>query len=305
MASGTAKRFRARIYKQGPNPYVDVPQRVTRAFASHARAGRISVEGTLNGTPILATLVPMGKGGHRLYVNGGMRSATGVAVGDTVSFQLRAISRDAVPLPPDVVEALRSANGAEAALGALTPSHRRELLHYINDARTPRTRRRRIETTIQHALGKGVPAGRKGRDRPLWTCPRCGNEFVNKNQYHSCKRYTLNELFAARPPHIRGLFDRLRGMVEACGPVKVLPHRDMVGFMVRVRFAGAVPRTRWMDVALWLPRRVEDPRFHKIETVSPDVNVHLLRITDPEQLDDQVAAWIEDAYAMGRQEPPT
>ena len=87
--------------------------------------------------------------------------------------------------------------------------------------------------------------------------------------------------------------------------MKVLPHRDMVGFMVRVRFAGTVPKTRWIDVALWLPRRVEAPRFHKIDTAYPDTNVHLLRITDPEQLDEQVAAWTEKAYAMGRQEPPT
>ena len=120
MASATAKRFRAEIYKQGPNPYVDVPQRVTRAFASPARAGRISVQGTLNGTPILATLVPVGKGRHRLYVNGGMRSATGVAVGDTVSFQLRAISPDSVPLPSDLAQIHRRDDyaAAERAIGA-------------------------------------------------------------------------------------------------------------------------------------------------------------------------------------------
>jgi hypothetical protein len=32
-------------------------------------------------------------------------------------------------------------------------------------------------------------------------------------------------------------------MVEACGPVRLVPYENKVGFMVRVRFAGAVPRS--------------------------------------------------------------
>jgi hypothetical protein len=74
-------RFRATIRKEGPNPYVDVPDRVSRAFAHYAKAGRIPVEGTLDGTAIRATLMPVRGGGHRLYVGGGMRAAAGVGGG--------------------------------------------------------------------------------------------------------------------------------------------------------------------------------------------------------------------------------
>ena len=109
MASAKAQRFRATVLRQGPNPYVDIPERVSLAFAQLARAGRISVIGKLNDSPILATLVPSGKGRHRLYVNGGMRSAAGVGVDDTVSLELRATSPDAVPLPADLADALRRA----------------------------------------------------------------------------------------------------------------------------------------------------------------------------------------------------
>ncbi len=291
------------IQKQGPNPYVDIPERVSRAFASQARAGRITVVGRLNRTPIQATLVPVGKGRHRLYVNGGMRSAAAVGVGDSVSLTLQAVLPDTVRLPADVEAGLKRIQGAIAAFNALSPSHRRELLRYVNDARTPETRARRIERTAGEVLGKSPStAGRGAKKRPLWTCPKCGNQFVNKNQYHSCKRYNLSDLFAGKPARIRRLFDRFRQMVEACGPVKVLPYRDKVGFMMRVRFAGAVPRKRWLDVGFWLPRRVEHPRFFKIETIAPNANVHLLRITEPEQLDEQVAAWIQEAYAVGCQE---
>ncbi len=100
---------------------------------------------------------------------------------------------------------------------------------------------------------------------------------------------------------IRELFDRLRAMVGACGPVKVVAYRDRVGFMVRVRFAGAVPRTRWLEIGFWLTRRVEHPRFDKVETIYPKVHIHLLRITEPADLNGEVAAWLEEAYAVGCQ----
>jgi len=30
--------------------------------------------------------------------------------------------------------------------------------------------------------------------------------------------------------------------------------------MVRVRFAGAVPKKRWLDIGFWIPRRILRPR---------------------------------------------
>ena len=302
-AKAETRRFRATIKKQGPNPYVEVPEGVSRALAEFARASRISVEGKLNGATVRATLVPAGKGRHRLYVNGGMRRAAGVGVGDTVSFELRGTSYDEVRPPEDVAGALLKVESAAAAFDALSPSHRRELLRYVDDARSLKTRQRRIQSTIEHVLGGETPGKRKAPDRPLWTCPKCGNEFVNKNQYHSCGRYSLSDLFAGKPEHIRRIFDRFREMVEACGPIKVLPYRDMVGFVVRVRFAGAVPKTQWLDIGLWLPRRVEHARFHKVETIYPNAHTHVLRVADAGQLDEEVAGWTREAYALGCQRP--
>ncbi len=72
--------------------------------------------------------------------------------------------------------------------------------------------------------------------------------------------------------------------------------------MVRVRFAGTIPRTRWLEIGFWLSRRIESPRFRKIETIYPNAHVPLLRITEAAQLDREVAAWLREAYAVGCQE---
>jgi hypothetical protein len=298
---GRLQRFRATIAKHGVNAFVDVPARISGAFAGHARAGRITVEGTLNGAPFRATLVPTRGGPHRLFVNGGMRSAAGVGVGDVVSIGVQATAPEAVRPPRDVAGALRRA-GVLEAFNRLPPSHRRELLRYVADARTPETRARYIRRCIDHVRGTPVPSGSRRPSPALWTCPACGHQFVNRNQWHSCARVDLDEPFRGRPARIRELFDRLRATVESMGPVTLVPYRHRVAFMVRVRFAGAVPRSRWLEVGLWLTRRLDDPRFRKVETIAPNVHLHLLRIEDASQIDAQVAGWLREAYAVGCQE---
>ena len=52
MAKVPTQQFQATIYKQGPNPFVDVPEQVSLSFSDYAQAGRISVEGKLDETSI-------------------------------------------------------------------------------------------------------------------------------------------------------------------------------------------------------------------------------------------------------------
>ncbi len=300
----TFSSFEARIRTQGPNPYVDVPPRVAETHEEFSQSGRIPVEGFLNETPFRATLIPIGKDRHRLYVNGGMRSAAAVGVGDTVAVRLRGVPLGEVNAPADVAARIAQDRGAAAAFDALSPSHRRELLRYIDDARSPATRRKRVQATIDGLLGRETSApARAPTHRDPWTCPDCGKEFVNRNQFHSCHRVELDDLFADKPAHIRVLFDRLSAIIQALGPVTVVPSRDLIAFMVRVRFVSAVPRKRWLDVGLWLPHRVEDSRFHKVETVVLNAHIHMLRLTEASQLDDEaVHRWLGDAYAVGKQD---
>ena len=138
----------------------------------------------------------------------------------------------------------------------------------------------------------------------MWTCPKCGHRFVNTNQWHSCRRYSLEQVFARSDPAVRDLFERLRAMVVAVGPAHEQAYRDQVAFLVRVRFLAATPRKRWLDVGFWLPRRIDSPRFHKVETLTPTNHVHLLRITEDGQLDDEVLGWIREGYRVGEQKQP-
>ena len=52
---------------------------------------------------------------------------------------------------------------------------------------------------------------------PLWTCPRCGRPFANRNQPHSCGRHTVEEHLAGKSPAVRALYAGFAALVEAGG----------------------------------------------------------------------------------------
>jgi hypothetical protein len=116
---------------------------------------------------------------------------------------------------------------------------------------------------------------------------------------HSCEKHSLDEPFREKPAEILRLFDAVRQIVEAIGPVTLVPYRDRVAFMVRVRFAGVRPGRSWLDVDFWLTRRIESPRFKRIETLSPYAHVFTVRVTDPADVDSELAGWLREAYSVG------
>jgi hypothetical protein len=137
---------------------------------------------------------------------------------------------------------------------------------------------------------------------PLWTCPKCGAKFVSANMWHSCGRYRLEDLFAHSEPHVFELFQKLKRMVNACGPSTMIPQKTRVVFMVRMRFAGATVRKTGLRIGLILERRLpDDPRLEAIETFGPYSHGHYFRIDRADQLDSVMQRWIREAYDCGTQ----
>jgi hypothetical protein len=137
---------------------------------------------------------------------------------------------------------------------------------------------------------------------PLWRCPRCRRQFANRNQSHACRPpATLASHFAGKPKALRAIFDKLRTIAKKNGQVIVLPEKTRIAFQVRMSFAAFVIRKNWIDGHVVLARRVENPRFRRIETFSPRNHLHAFRFESLEEIDNEVAAWFAEAYRVGEQ----
>jgi hypothetical protein len=138
-------------------------------------------------------------------------------------------------------------------------------------------------------------------DPPLWRCDRCGREFANANQSHSCGQHSLEDHFRGRSPEIRALYDAVVEALSGIGPVRVIPEKTRIAFQVRMSFAQVTPRSRWLDGHVVLARRLESPRFRKVETFSARNHLHAFRLHELAEVDDEFRSWLAEAYLVGQQ----
>ena len=163
------KSFSAIIAKIGINPYVHVPEDVLNALFKQAgkTKGPIPVRGTINGKRFKQTLVKYQRA-WRLYVNGEMRRAAGVDVGDEARIKLEFDPEPRVEsMPSKLEDALSKNKAAKTAFEKLPSSRQKEMLRYLNSMKTETSLERNIEKIIRHLLGekpKGLHHLLEGRD---------------------------------------------------------------------------------------------------------------------------------------------
>lgn len=163
------KSYSAKIAKIGINPYMNVPEDVLQALFKQAgkATGPIPVRGTIDGKRFKQTLVKY-QGAWRLYINGEMRQAAGVDVGDQAHVK---VEFDPVPRtekkPAKFLQALSKSKAAKIAFEKLAPSRQKEMLRYLNSMKTETSLERNIEKILQHLLGekpKGLHHLLEGRE---------------------------------------------------------------------------------------------------------------------------------------------
>lgn len=126
--------------------------------------------------------------------------------------------------------------------------------------------------------------------------------FANRNQTHTCRPLgDLGRHFQGKDPAVRAIFDRLLEAARTIGPFEVLPEKTRIALQARMSFAALMPKKKWLDGHVVLARRIESPRFRRIDTYSRQNIVHAFRLVSMAEVDDEVRSWFAEAYAVGRQ----
>jgi hypothetical protein len=138
---------------------------------------------------------------------------------------------------------------------------------------------------------------------PLWVCPACERAFANRQQTHTCAPLgDVDTHFEGTDPWVRQTFDHVLETVRESGPVLVLAEKTRIALQVRMSFAAFVPRKNWLNGHLILARRVDTPRFYKVEVYSPRNVLHAFRLHEPEEVDADFGGWLSEAYWVGEQQ---
>jgi hypothetical protein len=133
----------------GGGAFVRVPPEVVAALGAK---GRTAVRATFDGVPYRGSIVSMGDG-KVLGVLKQIRDDLGKRLGDTVTVT---VEHDDAPRTVDVPADLRAALGQAGladAFAALSYTHQREHVVWIDEAKKPETRARRIQRTVERLQG--------------------------------------------------------------------------------------------------------------------------------------------------------
>jgi hypothetical protein len=129
----------------GTTTGIEVPEAAVAALGGGKRP---AVTVTINGASFGTTLGSMG-GRVMIPLSAERRALTGTAGGDQVDVT---IALDAAPkeiVVPDDLTAALEANGLRARFDSLAPSHRKEHVRAIEEAKAAETRARRIDKAIE------------------------------------------------------------------------------------------------------------------------------------------------------------
>ncbi|MBV9172385.1 MAG: YdeI/OmpD-associated family protein, partial [Chloroflexi bacterium] len=121
---------------------------------------RVRIKGTINGKPFAATANPWRDNSHVVTFNQKMRVELGLNGDEDVEVEF-AIDNSPVEskIPDDLLAALLAAAGAEEAFRKLAASHRKECIVWIEEAKQPATRARRIEKTVTKIVERITTGG--------------------------------------------------------------------------------------------------------------------------------------------------
>jgi hypothetical protein len=120
---------------------------------------------------------------------------------------------------------------------------------------------------------------------------------------HSCGRYSVEQFLAGKSQHAISLYECFAALLHECGPVRIAPAKTRIGFQVRMIFAAVNKLSdRGLEAHVVLTRRLQSPRFRRIEALTPKCYVHHFKLESLSEMDEEVKAWLCEAYQVGTQQ---
>jgi hypothetical protein len=139
-------------------------------------------------------------------------------------------------------------------------------------------------------------------DNPMWTCPKCKQKFVNKNQSHSCGNWTVEEFLSGKTDHSVKLFNSFLDEFRTIGDFELHPVKTRVALLTMIRFASINKiGSDFVDGHLVLVEPMEDDCFRRVENLGDRFYVHHFRITDISQIR-ELRPFMKKAYAVGQRD---
>ena len=135
----------------------------------------------------------------------------------------------------------------------------------------------------------------------MWICPRCNQKFVNRNQSHSCGRYSVEGFLEGKSKGGIDLFRAFLNAYRTIGPYEVHPVKTRVALLTLMRFASVNKiGPDYLDGHFVLTRSLpDDSVIYRIDNLNNRFFVHHFRIRKRSDINGKFRKYMKLAYEVG------
>lgn len=110
--------------------------------------------------------------------------------------------------------------------------------------------------------------------------------------------YSVSDHFVNKEPSVRALYDQLISLLKTFGPVEEDPKKTSIHLNRKSALAGVETRRNNLLLTIKSDHLIRSPRVEKVEKISSKRFYHKVRISSPQDLDEELTTWLREAYAL-------
>jgi hypothetical protein len=133
-------------------------------------------------------------------------------------------------------------------------------------------------------------------------CYHC-KQWIEEGEPHDCWTTTEAALTADLSEDLRDAWERLRETAAAFGEQRIYASHNSIMFSRRSCYFFVRPKKSFLEVCVFLGRRVKAPQVRRADRASKTKTVHFVRITHRDEVEAPITEWLHEAYELSGAPP--
>jgi uncharacterized protein DUF5655 len=130
---------------------------------------------------------------------------------------------------------------------------------------------------------------------PTRVCYHC-KQTLEEGDPHDCWTTTEAALTRELSDDLHDAWERLRESAAALGEQRIYASHKSIMFSRRACYFFVRPKKQFLEVCMFLGRRVSAPQVRRSSAASSTKIAHILHIQHRDQVEAPVTTWLEEAY---------
>jgi hypothetical protein len=131
-------------------------------------------------------------------------------------------------------------------------------------------------------------------------CHHC-RQWIEEGELHDCWSTTEAALTRPLSEDLREAWERLRETAAAFGEQRIYASHKSIMFSRKTCYFFVRPKQKYLEVCVFLGRRLEAPQVRRVGRASKSKLYHLIRITHRDEVEPPITDWLQEAYILSNE----